>query len=292
MRFLLALLLALPGIAIAAPATLVIPGQDWQISFDSPPLTKLEESDKPDQYMYFGNSGRFDLSLYVETPSCSGGDTHKAFYQCYWKKASRNPMIVKSSVTATEGPRYYKLAYDVEAALPGGVVKQRNINFLIAYHGKWTDLHVSVVTPTADDLALLDAFEKSLVYGEAAPSATPPGTASTDTPAAARPTFDEVKAKGDQQENNLGASTGTYYMALGNIVLPAMVACHQEAKLDSDPGFTLVFAVNAEGHVVDSWQKGESEIANCFKGKMAGAFLFVPPEAPFYSVHEIGPTKK
>jgi hypothetical protein len=145
---------------------MVIPGQNWQLSFDAPPLAKQKETNYPDQYTYFGNSGRFNLSLYVETPGCNGGNTHEAFYKCFWPNASRNPTIVKKSVNATSGSTYYKVVYDIEVPWKGELIRQHNINFLIAFRGKWTDLHVSVVNPTEADLKMLEAFEKSLGYSE------------------------------------------------------------------------------------------------------------------------------
>jgi hypothetical protein len=172
MRRILILLLGLSGAAHAVETTLPIPGQGWQVSFDAPELTKVGEQDRPGQYVYVANSGRFNLSLYVEAPSCSGGSRHEDYYNCFWPKSSRNPMIVQSSVRATEGPRYYKVVYDVQAPFEGRTITQRNVNFLIAYRGKWTDLHVSVIEPTSDDLARLEAFEASLDYAEAGKAST------------------------------------------------------------------------------------------------------------------------
>jgi hypothetical protein len=166
MRCILVLLILISGAAHATQTTLVIPEQGWQLSFDAPALTVMGEENRPGQYVYVANSGKFNLSLYVEDPSCSGGKSHKAFYKCFWPKSSRNPMIVQASVVATEGPKYYKIAYDIEAPLEGRTVKAKNINFLISFRGKWTDLHISVVEPTEEDFAILDAFEKSLNYSE------------------------------------------------------------------------------------------------------------------------------
>jgi hypothetical protein len=290
MRVPMLLLLLLPGLASAATTTLPIPGQGWQVSFESPVLTKLEESNQPAQYMYAGYADRFSVSVYVETPGCSGGATHRAFHDCFWPRARRNPTIVKSSVVATEHPGYYKVAYDVEAPVQGRTLRQRNVNYLIAYRGKWTDLHVSVIEPTAEDLAMLDALEKSLAYGEVAAATPATGATPVAAPATGRPSFEDVKAKGDEQEDALGSSMGVYYMALGRKTLPAMMACRQSAKTGPDPGFTVVLEVDASGKIVDTWQQGESPIGACFRQKMTGEFLFVPPQVPFYSVHEILPT--
>jgi len=166
MRHLLFLLLALGSAAQAAPTTMPIPGQNWQISFDAPVLNKMKEQSRPGQFVYVGNAGKFNLSLHVEDPGCSGGTTHRAYYECFWPKASRNPMIAQETVVATEGPRYYKVAFDIHAPWQGRILVLKNLNYLIAYRGKWIDLHVSVVDPQADDLAMLEALEKSLVYDE------------------------------------------------------------------------------------------------------------------------------
>lgn len=165
-RFITCILLVVSINALAEPTRMVIPSQNWSISFDSPPLTKQKEGVKPDQYMYFGNSGRFNLSLFVEDPSCDGGNKHEDYYKCFWPKSSRNPLIAKDSVTYSCNEKYCKVEYDVIANFGGQKIHQRNINFLIAYHNKWTDLHVSIIEPTEDDQQTLIAFEKSLEYEE------------------------------------------------------------------------------------------------------------------------------
>lgn len=165
-RFIACILLLVSINALAEPTRMVIPNQNWVISFDSPLLTKQKEGVKPGQYMYLGNAGRFNLSLYVEDTSCEGGDKHEDYYQCFWPKSSRNPLIAKESVTYSCQEKYCKVEYDVIANFDGQQIHQRNINFLIAYHGKWTDLHVSIIQPTEEDQQMLVAFEKSLAYGE------------------------------------------------------------------------------------------------------------------------------
>lgn len=163
--FFLFLLSLLPAAAHAAPMTVDVPGQGWQLSFDAPSFVDHKEADHPDQYMYLGNSGRFNLSIYVETPGCKGGATNQDFLDCFWPKAGRNPLIVKESIDTRCSETYCRIAYDIKAALRGQPLRQVNRNFLFAYRGKWTDVHVSVVDPTEADLKLLDLFETSLSYG-------------------------------------------------------------------------------------------------------------------------------
>jgi len=281
MRWLLLSLLAVSGTAAASETTLEIPGQGWQLSFDAPSLTKVDEHDRPGQYMYEANAGTFNLSLYVEDPSCSGGNSHKDFYDCFWAKSSRNPMIVKPSVVATETPAYYKVAYDVEAPWEGKTVHLKNVNFLISYRGKWTDLHISVVEPTEADLALLTTFEKSLHYS--------PSTAGDPPATGARKTFDEANAAA-QKDSKSVPDQGGYYMSMANVALPAMMACRKEAKKGPDPGFTVVLELDADGIAKDSWRRGDSPVATCFEKKMKGARLFKPSVAPYYWLQEIEPT--
>lgn len=143
---------------------MVIPDQDWEIHFDAPPLKKIKEANYPDQYMYFGNANLFNLSLYVETPGCNGGDTHASYLNCFWPKARKNPLINPSSVTESCNSHYCKVSYDLETTFEGSEIKQRNINFIFAYHQKWIDLHLSFVNPTEEDLKMLETFEQSFSY--------------------------------------------------------------------------------------------------------------------------------
>ena len=163
-RFLSVFLAFLPAVAGAAPTSVAIPGLGWQVSFDAPPAVERKESDHPDQYLYFASAGRFNMSIYVETPGCKRGATHADFRDCFWPKASRNPVIVKESIRQECGERYCKVSYDIEAPWDRRLVRQRNINFLFAYRGKWTDVHVSVLEPTEADVKMLEAFEASLGY--------------------------------------------------------------------------------------------------------------------------------
>jgi hypothetical protein len=160
------LLLISSGAAQAEPTKIDIPGQGWSITFESPVLTKVKESNVPEQYMYFGNANRFNLSLYVETPRCEGGHSHEAFLKCFWQKASTNPLIKKDTVRTSCNDRYCKIVYDVEANIRGTQIRQRNVNLLFAYREKWTDVHASIVNPNEEDLNTIENVATSLSYGE------------------------------------------------------------------------------------------------------------------------------
>jgi hypothetical protein len=165
-RTLLSVLCFVPACALAATTSIVIPEQEWQITFDAPVLAKQAESQRPGQYKYHGNAQRFNLSLFVETPGCGGEASHEALLACFWPQASKNPLIVQATVKKTCDTAFCKIEYEIQVPWQGRLLKQRNINFLIAYNGKWTDLHVSVIEPTEADLAMLENFTKSLTYGK------------------------------------------------------------------------------------------------------------------------------
>ena len=62
----LAVGLAFLGSAGAAPVKVDIPKEGWSIAFDSPSLSKQEESRGDGEYAFRANSGRFNISLFVE----------------------------------------------------------------------------------------------------------------------------------------------------------------------------------------------------------------------------------
>src|SRR5664279_3587880 len=80
--------------ARAADSHLAVPGQGWEVRFAAPAWDKTEETNHPSQYMLGGTGGRFNLSYYVEPPSCAGGTSSDALYARYQDALRRNPMVV------------------------------------------------------------------------------------------------------------------------------------------------------------------------------------------------------
>lgn len=147
--------------------TLVIPvvGRDgWQITFDAPvpAMESLQPDDKG--LSYRANAGRFNLSVFVETPEAAGGDS-KACREHIWAKASQNPMIQKNSVKFWSAPKAECVEYVVAGEEKGGKFTQANFNCYFAHAGRWVDVHASFVTPTDADRAALKALAESLTYG-------------------------------------------------------------------------------------------------------------------------------
>lgn len=174
-----------PAWAFAEQTNLPIPGEVWQISFDSPPLSQHAEARKEGVYAFRANSGRFNISLFVERPA-GPGMTHNDPYKFYWSKASQNPRILKESITSTETAAYVRVQYDVVAEIGGKRFKQKNINYYSAFRGKWIDVHISIVEPTKDDESTVAAFDKSLRYGDRSPTGTEEG----DSPSRSNPVPD------------------------------------------------------------------------------------------------------
>lgn len=154
----------LPLQSFAEITTLAIPDQDWGITFDAPSLRPVREADSNDHYMYSGNAKNFAVSLYVDTPACDGGESHEAVLNCFWPKASKDPLINQATVTKQCNSTYCKISYDFENTFQDAAIKQKHLYFLFAYRHKWANLHVAVSNPKANDLQLLEKFEQSLSY--------------------------------------------------------------------------------------------------------------------------------
>ena len=148
----------------AAPEKIEVPGSGWSVSFDAPPLSKKQESKNGSDYAFRANSGRFNLSFFVETPK-SDGRSNKDCYNFYWPQSSKNPLISKESVVMTEANDYVRVQYDVVAQIEGRTVRQRNVNYYVYHNGKWVDVHISLIDPTAADDYIFSTFDKSLRLG-------------------------------------------------------------------------------------------------------------------------------
>lgn len=150
--------------AMAETTTLVIPDQNWSVSFDAPPLRPVREADSNDHYMYSANANNFAISLYVDVPACNGAETHEAVFNCFWSKAGKDPLINQTSVSKSCNPQYCKISYDFENTFQGASIKQKHIHFLFAYRDRWSNLHATVSNPTDNDLKLLETFATSFSY--------------------------------------------------------------------------------------------------------------------------------
>ena len=163
-RAALALLFCFSGIALASEAKVEIPKEGWSISFDSPPLSQEKESKQEGEYAFKANSDRFNISLFVEKPH-GPGSSNKDCYDFYWPQASKNPMIAKDTIAMSETPKYVRVQYDIVTKLQGKKIRQRNVNYYFIFHGKWVDVHISIMAPDDKDAEVIATFDRSLSYG-------------------------------------------------------------------------------------------------------------------------------
>ncbi len=149
---------------VAGEVEIKIPGQGWSIFFNAPPLSGKKESRHPLQYSYYANSGRFNISLFVETPRAEGL-TNEDVYLFYGPRVIQSSSIEKGTVEKTDTDRYIRLQYDIVADFKGMPFRQRHVHYYFTYNGKWVDVHMSLVNPTAEDDQFFAAFDASLGYG-------------------------------------------------------------------------------------------------------------------------------
>jgi hypothetical protein len=151
---------------VSAETTVVnIPGQDWAISFKCPPLFDKEEKNSKEGYGFRANSGFFNLSLFVETPKGPGTE-HKDCYAYYWPIVQRDHAIAKGTVVAAQNANYFRVQYDIVEKFQGKPIRMQNVNYYIAYEGKWIDIHISFVEPTPADEKIFATFDSSLKVGK------------------------------------------------------------------------------------------------------------------------------
>ena len=161
----LAVVLAFTGRAGAVPVKVDIPKEGWSIAFDSPSLSKQQQESRGDgEYAFRANSGRFNISLFVEKP-VSASKTHRDCYEFYWAQAKRNPMIAQDSVQSADTPKYVRVQYDIVTQFQGQPIRQRHVHYYFVYREKWIDVHISIIVPTKEDDEVFAAFDKSLRYG-------------------------------------------------------------------------------------------------------------------------------
>jgi hypothetical protein len=151
--------------AVLHAETLVIPvvGQGWRIKFEGPVLAVESQHFDADGLIYRGNSGRFNVSAYVENQPVGGGD-NKACRDHFWQKAAVNPMVQKNSVKQWSTPLCECVEYVTVDESQGEKQTQANIDCYFELLGKWVDVHASVIAPTDDDTRMLKKLGESLIY--------------------------------------------------------------------------------------------------------------------------------
>ena len=139
-----------------------IPGKGWHVEVDVPTILQKEGSPRGDDYVFQANSGRFNMSLFVEKPN--GRGSHEQCFEYYWPMGKRNPMIDQSSVQISHTDKYYRVEYMISGEHEGQKVTQKNVNYYFVFNRKWMDLHISIVFPEPGDEETLRRFDAGFKY--------------------------------------------------------------------------------------------------------------------------------
>jgi hypothetical protein len=161
-----ALLLGMLGCAAlqAAPLTIPVSGQGWQISLDAP-VPAMENLLPNEQGLeYRCSDGRFSLVTVVEPPAAAGGDS-VACRDHVWAQARANPQIQQDSVKQWSAPACECLEYLTSDGGKGDKAAQANLICCCAYRGKWIHLEASVIAAKDEDHMTLRQLAQSLACG-------------------------------------------------------------------------------------------------------------------------------
>jgi hypothetical protein len=139
----------------AEPTVLKMESLGWEARFDAPATVGRVQENSVRAYRYVGNAGRFNLSLFVEDPSCRGGVALEDQVRCFIDGIVFVPEVVKESIRVNRIARGTQLSYLVYAPVDGKQVKMLHTHLLFAGKGKWGDLHASVIQPSVDEIAML-----------------------------------------------------------------------------------------------------------------------------------------
>ena len=156
MKNLIALLsLFVSAAAFADPTVLHANELGWEVHFDAPPTSKVEETSTADAYHYSGNAGKFKLSLDIGQPQCRGGVSRKDQFDCFFGQMDKIPGLVTQSIKFKKVPEAVLISYIAYDQIDGASTKVHHVRILFADKGKWADLHASVVKPESADSAML-----------------------------------------------------------------------------------------------------------------------------------------
>lgn len=170
MHLALRLLLCAVLLNAASASEIKIPlvGLGWQVAFEGPVLMRSSVEYSDGSFKFTGNSGRFNATMFVEPPpkeAPAGAHTHSTCRDFFWPQAKRNPAILPDSVKQTTHPQCEAVTYRAKGVFQKTPYVQDHINCYFVYEGKWVDLHVSIIEPTAEDTKSLSILPSQLTHG-------------------------------------------------------------------------------------------------------------------------------
>ncbi|HSI63095.1 MAG TPA: hypothetical protein VLE43_08245, partial [Candidatus Saccharimonadia bacterium] len=145
---LLCALLSLSFLSAASAAEIKIPlvGLGWQIAFEGPTLKKYALDYPSGSVQFRANSGRFNVSVFVEPPPASAkAGTHAACRDFYWPQAKRNPIIVADTIKQISHSNCEAVTYRSKGEIQGTPFVQDSVNCFFVHEGKWVDVHASII---------------------------------------------------------------------------------------------------------------------------------------------------
>jgi hypothetical protein len=141
------------------------PSEGWALRMNAP---KLEQSKGDVPAAFYGKADRLQVSLFVEAPRCSGGNSDEKIYECFANSLKRNPIVKWETERANTRPKGgVMVMYMTQSEVDGKINSAFNINILFAKNGKWADLHTSITAPTRDDIKTLLTLAESVSIEEA-----------------------------------------------------------------------------------------------------------------------------
>jgi len=95
--------------------------------------------------------------------------------------------------------------------------------------------------------------------------------------------YSQAKSRADESEGRLSPNEMQRLVeAQGKFAGGAFARC--VSRTGSAPtNFTVVVEVGLDGRVKDSWLRGESSFAHCFRERMVAEFSFRPSSLPFFT---------
>jgi hypothetical protein len=100
--------------------------------------------------------------------------------------------------------------------------------------------------------------------------------------------FTAAKAAADADEASQGdTARATALQQQGAFLDAAVVACADARSTAQLEAFVVVVELDATGHVVRTWRRGDSPLALCIERQSRGKLMFVPPRAPFHASLEV-----
>lgn len=141
-KYVSAILLLCSTHAVSENTYITIPGEDWTLMLDTPPITSTQSQADGRLLRYTGSDIDTGVTLSVNTETESSG-SHKECFDAFWEKAQKNPVMVKGSIATFENEKAMYATHHSEGEYRGQPFKTANGHAYFVNNGICVDLHVS-----------------------------------------------------------------------------------------------------------------------------------------------------